>query len=151
VQNLAAGLGALSLLLLIAVAVLRSKLARARAEAAAALAAPKPPRVVEGREERFGLLWFPTLTIDDAAKKVTAVAPGKPYCPRCLKPLSLAPGPSGEWLCSGCEERRAGSAADMQVVDQIVAQALKEFLARNPEHRAAPGVGVPQRSAPQAS
>jgi ribosomal protein L37AE/L43A len=122
---------------------LKGKLAAARAalaEAESKLAAPPPPRVIEGREERFGLLWFPALTLDDASKTVTAVAAGKPYCPRCLKTLSLSAGAEGEWSCAGCGEKRAGTAADMTVVDQVVANALREYLGRHAGWKASPSL-----------
>ncbi len=138
-----AALGALAAAFAIAALVLKGKLAAARAalaEAEKKLAAPPPPRVVEGREERFGLLWFPALTVDDAAKTVIAVAAGKPWCPRCLKTLSLSAGAEGEWACGGCGEKRAGTAADMTVVDQVVANALREFLARNAGWKASPSL-----------
>ena len=130
-----------------AVVVLAARVNKLNAALAAAektLKAPKPPRVVEGREERFGLLWYPALTVDDEHKIVVSAVAGRPYCPKCLAPLALAPGPSGEWVCAVCSDRRAGTAADMQVVDGVVDQAVREFLARNPGHRLGAGVRPPK-------
>jgi ribosomal protein L37AE/L43A len=138
-----AALGAVAALFAVAALVLKGKLSAARAalaEAEKKLAAPPPPRVVEGREERFGLLWFPALTLDDSAKTVIAVAAGKPWCPRCLKTLALSAGADGEWTCAACGEKRAGTAADMTVVDQVVANALREFLGRNAGWKASPSL-----------
>ncbi|MBI4059933.1 MAG: hypothetical protein HY403_00735 [Elusimicrobia bacterium] len=140
-QVLVLALGAACAALAVAVLALRSRLRAARAEAAEAAkrAAPKP-RQVEGRAERHGLLWFPILTVDDGQRRVLSASAGLPYCPRCLKPLALAKGPPEEWVCAGCADRRAGTAADMQVVDAMIAQAIHEFTARHADYRAAPGL-----------
>lgn len=128
-----------------AAAALAAKLKTTRAALAAAeawLAAPPPPapRVVESRRELFGLLWFPTLTVKDEERLVVAAAAGLPHCARCVRPLALSSGSPEEWSCGGCSERRPGTAADLQVTDSLVADTLKEFLARHPGWRAAPGL-----------
>jgi hypothetical protein len=125
---------------------LSRKLAAARAESAeaqASLAAPPPPRVAESRRERYGVLWFPTLTLKDADRTVVSGAAGVPHCARCVRPLKLAsaaPGEPEEWTCSGCAERRPASMADIAVTDSVVADALAEFLARHEGWRAHSGM-----------
>lgn len=140
-------LGILALSALAAAAVLASKLKAALAalsQAERRLTAPPPPpppRAVESRREEYGLLWFPTLTLKDDEKTVLAASAGLPHCARCVRPLALKPGPPEEWVCASCSDRRAGTAADLQVTDMVVASTLKEHLARHPGWRAAPGVG----------
>lgn len=129
---------------LVVLAARVSRLSARLAEAHHALKAPKPPRIVEGREERFGLLWFPTLTVDDEHGIVVSASAGRPYCPKCLKPLAAADAHGGAWKCEGCGDERAGTAADMTVVDGVLDQAVREFLARNPSHRLAEGVRRPK-------
>ncbi len=126
----------LCLILAVAAAVLSAKLRAARAaltEAERKLAVPPPPPppvTVECRREAFGILWFPVLTIDERRRLVTAASVGLPHCPRCVKPMSLKPGPAGEWVCPACGEVRAGSAADIRVTDSVLGEALQEFLSR---------------------
>lgn len=115
----------------------------ALAEAEARGRAPRD-RVVEGRADHFGLLWFPQLTVSDEAKTVVSAAGGLPHCPRCVKAMALTSGPNEEWACPTCEERRAGTAADMRVMDDMIAQTLREFLARHPGYRRGPGLPEPK-------
>ena len=114
----------------VAAVILFSRVRSLKAELAVARAAVAKPRVVEGRQERFGLLWFPQLTVDDRARQVTAAAAGRPYCPKDLALMALQKGPPEEWACPACADRRAGTAADLQVMDQVVAQAVREFTVR---------------------
>lgn len=134
-----------------AAAALASKLKAARAalaELQSRPAPPPPPRPVESRREYFGLLWFPTLTVKDDERLVVAAAAGLPHCPKCVRPMALSAGAAGEWVCAGCSDRRAGTAADIQVTDAVVADALQEYLRRHPGWRAANGLAAPKSSAP---
>lgn len=142
-QTAAMILGASCAALAVVVLILLARLRAARAAAAAAEKnAARPPRLVEGRAERHGLLWFPVLTVDDAQKQILSALAGLPHCPRCLKPLALVAGPPEEWVCAGCEDRRAGTAADLQVVDAMIAQTIHEFVMRHADYRAAAGLPV---------
>jgi len=130
-------------------AVLLSKLKAARAELAelrGRAAAPPPPRTFESRRESFGLLWFPALTVDDTTRQVTAAVAGLPHCARCVKALSLASAAPEEWACEGCGEKRPGSVADIQVLDSVVGDALREFLQRHAGYRVAPNVTAGRRA-----
>ena len=56
--------------------VLRRRLAAAQSALDAALSrppTPAPPRLAESRRERFGLVWFPTLPVDDGAGLVMGI------------------------------------------------------------------------------
>lgn len=103
-----------------------------REELASLRAAPKTN---EYRVERFGLVWFPTLTFDGGEKLVTKAAPGIPYCKACSKALAQA---GGGWACSGCGERRADSVADAVATDSVMREAVAAFLMRHPDFRLAP-------------
>ena len=143
-----AGLGVLAAAALVAAAALAVKLKAARAalaEAEKRRPPPPPPRVIESRRSHFGLLWFPTLTVKDEERVIVAASAGLPHCAACVRPLTLSSGPPEEWACGGCPERRPGTTADLQVIDSVIAETLKEFLLRNPGWRAAPGVGAPRR------
>lgn len=145
-QPVVQALGALAFILLMVAIALNAKVAglKKAVEAAEAKAnrpaPPPPPRVAEWKVVQVGLLWYPSFTIKDEQLVVSAAA-GKPHCQRCVKPLTLSPGPPEEWSCAGCGDKRPGSAADLQVTDAVISEALKEFLARNPALRAGPGVG----------
>jgi hypothetical protein len=146
--------GGLALFLLVAAVVLSSKLKAARAalaEAERALAVPPPPPppvTVEGRREAYGLLWFPTLTVDETRHAVVGATAGLPHCPRCVRALSLKTGTPEEWVCEGCGEKRAASAADIRVTDTVLAEALKEFMARRGGgYRLDDGVSAPKTKA----
>ena len=132
---------------------LRRKLETARADLAAARnrppEPPPPPRVIESRRERYGLLWFPTLTVKDKEKLVVSAAAGVPNCARCVRPLKLAASAAEaaeEWACGSCDERRPASTADMLVTDSVVADTLKEFLARHDGWRALTNLAGAPRS-----
>lgn len=145
---ISASLALIALLLAAVVASLLGGLRRTRAALAAAEnrpAPPPPPRTVESRRERFGLLWFPLLTVRDDEKLIVSVVAGLPHCARCVRALTVSPGPPEEWSCAGCGERRPASTADLQVTDSVIADALAEFSARHPGYRAAPGVGAAKR------
>lgn len=146
---LCAGLAVLAAAALAAAAVLAAKLKAARAALAEAEKRrdppPPPPRVIESRRSHYGLLWFPTLTVKDEEKTVVAAAAGLPHCARCVRALTLSPGPPEEWACGGCPERRPGTTADLQVTDSVIAETLAEFLVRHPDWRAARGVGAAGR------
>lgn len=123
--------------------VLRRRLAAAQSALDAALSrppTPAPPRLAESRRERFGLVWFPTLTVDDGARMVLAASAGLPHCARCVRALVLSSATPEEWSCEGCEEKRPGTAADIQVLDSVVGEALAEFLQRHPGYRVAAGL-----------
>lgn len=100
-------------------------------------APPVPARVFEGRREAHGLLWFPTLTVDDAARKVTAANAGLPHCAACVKALTLSAAVPEEWSCAGCGDKRPGTVADFIVVDHLLRETLKEFVTRHPGYRLA--------------
>ena len=145
---LTGGLAVLAVAGATSAAALAAKLKAARAELEAGKRRsppPAPPRAVESRRERFGLLWFPTLTVKDEEKLVVAAAAGLPHCARCVRALTLSSGPPEEWACGGCPERRPGTTADIQVTDAIVAETLEEFLARHSGWRSAPGLGSARR------
>lgn len=127
-------------------AVLYARLGEARSALAEALRRPAPaaapPRAFESRRERFGLLWFPTLTVDDASRVVTAAAAGLPHCAKCVKPLALTKAAPEEWSCETCGEKRPGTVADIRVIDSVVSEALEEFFRRQPGYRPGPGVAA---------
>jgi ribosomal protein L37AE/L43A len=104
-----------------------------------------PPRLVESRREAFGLLWFPELTVDDAKKLVLTAVAGLPHCPKCLRPMKLSAKPPEEWVCDGCGDRRAGTAADFTVSDSVVTDALKEFFARRPNYGPGPALKMSKK------
>lgn len=141
---LTAVLAAAALVAAATAAALYAKLAKARAALAEALkplpAPPPPPRAAESRREHFGLLWFPVLTVRDDERLVVGATAGMPHCAKCVRPLALNPGPPEEWACGECPERRPGSTADLQVTDSVIAEALGEFLRRNPGYRAGPAL-----------
>lgn len=112
-------------------------------------APPPPPSRVECRRERYGLLWFPVLTVDDASREVVGAVAGLPHCARCVRPLALAPGKVEEWFCATCDERRPASAVDLLTTDAVLADCLSEHFARHPEHRAAAGLSAPRVSRPE--
>jgi ribosomal protein L37AE/L43A len=107
-----------------------------------------PPRLVEGRREFHGLLWFPVLTVRDDGKLVVAAKAGLPHCLRCERPLALAAGAREEWACASCGERRPGSEADFFVAESMLAEGIKEFFAVHPGFRLAPGLSALQRGVP---
>jgi ribosomal protein L37AE/L43A len=144
-----AGLGGGCVFLLLAALTQTIRLSRARAALADAerRLTPAPTRAVESRREAYGLLWFPTLTVKDGERLIVAGAAGLPNCARCVQPLSLMKGASEEWACSGCSERRAGTAADLSVSDQVVAETIAEFVIRNKGYRPANGLPSLKRAA----
>ncbi|MDD5629043.1 MAG: hypothetical protein PHU21_08260 [Elusimicrobia bacterium] len=92
------------------------------------------PLVWEGRVELFDLLWFPEVTASPKTHRVSSVKAGLPHCRECAAPLSLV---GGEWACAGCQARRPESVADVAVTDMIAKEALRQFLQRHPDYRAA--------------
>lgn len=146
---LLASLAAAAVVFALTAVALGVKLSSARAELAAEKArppVPAPPRTVESRREAFMLLWFPTLTVDDASRTVTAAAAGLPHCLRCVRALTLSAALPEEWTCAGCGEKRPGTAADFSVVDSVLRDTLKEFLTRHPGYRLAPHLSAPKSS-----
>lgn len=144
---LIAGLGGAAAVAALAAVVLGLKWRSARAELDELKnrpPAPVPPRLVECRREAFGLLWFPTLTVDDAARTVTAAAAGLPHCAKCVKALTLSSAVPEEWTCEGCGEKRPGTAADFAVVDGVLRDSLREFLLRHSGYRTAPHLSAPK-------
>ena len=144
---LIAGLGGAAVAAALAAVVLGLKLRSARAELDELKSrppAPPPPRLVECRREAFGLLWFPTLTVDDASRTVTAAAAGLPHCAKCVKALALSSAVPEEWTCEGCGEKRPGTAADFAVVDGVLRDSLREFLQRHAGYRTAPHLSAPK-------
>ena len=105
---------------------------------------PSPPRQFECRRERSGLLWFPVLTAKDGEKLVVGVSSGLPHCVRCVRPLKLVPGRAEEWVCSGCDERHPGKAADLMATDSVLTDCLREFFARHPDFSPASGLSTPK-------
>lgn len=91
------------------------------------------PREWELRVDRFDLLWFPLLS-STTDKKVVGLAVGVPHCRACVQPLSL--GDKG-WRCAGCGGTHPESLADLMVTDSVAAEALKQFLLKHNDHRAA--------------
>jgi ribosomal protein L37AE/L43A len=106
---------------------------------------PTPPRLVESRRESFALLWFPALTVDEEKKLVLSASAGLPHCAKCLRAMTLSKEPPEEWVCAGCRDRRAGTAADFTVSDSVLTDALKEFFARHPDYRPDPGLALPKQ------
>lgn len=92
---------------------------------------PPPPaaKPTELRINKFSLLWFPQLTLEEPYIKEVLV--GLPHCPKCVVALKLQAGPPESWVCLNCQARHAGSVADLQVTDQVREQAVAEFLQRN--------------------
>ena len=108
---------------------------------------PPPPsqtRQFECRSERDGLLWFPLLTAKDGEKLVVGVSSGLPHCPRCVLPLKLVSGRTEEWVCSGCDARHPGKAANLLATDEVLTVCLREFFARHPDYSPAPGLSAPK-------
>lgn len=138
-RPLECGLAAAAAVLLAWALLAQSRLGRARRELAEALeklnrpAPPPPPRQLELRREHVGLLWFPTLTVKEPERVITGAAAGLPHCLRCVKPLSAAA--SGEWVCGGCGDKRPPSAADIQVTDALLGEAVREYLSLHPGYR----------------
>ena len=140
-------LGGVAAVAVVAAAVFGAKLKAANAELAELKSrppAPPPPRLVECRREAFGLLWFPTLTVDDASRTVTAAAAGLPHCAKCVRALALSSAVPEEWTCEGCGEKRPGTAADFAVVDGVLRDSLREFLQRHAGYRTAPHLSAPK-------
>lgn len=140
VPNAPVVFAALAVALLAAVAVLAARLKSARAQLAEVQARVSSPRMVESRRERYGLLWFPTLTLREPERLIVSAAAGVPHCARCLKALTHTFGVNQEWTCGGCGERRPGSTVDLMVTDSVIAETVHEFIARNPGYRAADGL-----------
>lgn len=88
-----------------------------------------PPKPTELRINKFSLLWFPQLTLQEPYIKEVVV--GLPHCPQCVVPLKLQAGPPEAWVCLDCQGRHAGSVADLQVMEQVKEQAVAEFLQRH--------------------
>jgi ribosomal protein L37AE/L43A len=104
-----------------------------------------PPRMVEGRREFHGLLWFPVLTVQDDEKLVIAAKAGLPHCVRCERPMILRTGAREEWACAGCGQKRPGSEADFFAADSVIVEGMKEFFDGHPDFRAAPGLPTATR------
>jgi ribosomal protein L37AE/L43A len=116
------------------------------AQAPAVAARPAAPtRQIEGRLEFHGLLWRPTLGINDEEKLVVAARAGLPHCLRCEKAMTLVSGPRELWKCAACGESRPGADADFFAAEAVISDALREFLVGNPDFRAASSLPAPQR------
>jgi hypothetical protein len=118
----------------------------AAAPAVEPLSAECPPRLVEGRREFNGLLWFPVLTVKDDERRVVAARAGLPHCVRCERAMTLASGAREEWACAGCGQKRPGSEVDFFVADSVIAAGLRDFFEGHPGFTAAPGLPVPARA-----
>lgn len=99
------------------------------------------PRVVEQRLERFGLLWFPALSLQDASSYIVSATAGLPHCRACVSPLKLQAGAEEAWVCLDCGARHPASVADTMVMDSVLQQAVKEFQQRHKGYRLAPKKG----------
>lgn len=89
----------------------------------------------EYRLERFDLIWYPVVSYQEKDKVLARASPGVPFCRKCVKPL--APDDEG-WKCPGCGARSPDSIADTAATDSIVREAIRCFLQRRPDYRAAP-------------
>lgn len=96
------------------------------------------PRVVEQRLERFDLLWFPALTVQDSSSYIMSATAGLPHCRACVSPLKLQAGAEEAWVCLDCGARHPASVADTMVMDSVSQQAVKEFQQRHKGYRLAP-------------
>lgn len=112
---------------------------------------PTPVRAFECRREHGDLLWFPILTAKDEEKLIVGVSSGLPHCPRCVHPLRLRSGRTEEWVCSACAARHPAAAADLKATDAVLAGCLREFFARHPAYRPAPGLSAPKVARPAAA
>ena len=98
------------------------------------------PQTWEYRIERFDVVWFPMLTTAPATREITQLNAGLPHCPSCVRPLGIS-GHDGEWACSKCQAKFAGSLADLAVTDVVNKQALRYFQERHPDYTPGKGVG----------
>lgn len=100
------------------------------------------PRVVEQRLERFDLLWFASLTVQDNPSYIISATAGLPHCRSCVSPLKLQSGAEEAWVCLDCGARHPASVADTMVMDSVLQQAIKEFQQRHKGYRLAPKNGT---------